>query len=100
MTFISAWRKRQTLGSPGTAPSRPEREQTPGGLRAGLNPVALTNRDDKKWSLGFETAYMRGSRLRGLGADYEDGFTAGSRARDKDDEERNNDGTDNEDRVV
>ena len=47
------------------------------------------------WQLGFENAYMRGSKLNGLGQDYEDGYESGQRQRDEDDR-RNDDGNRNE----
>lgn len=52
-------------------------------------------RDSEMWQLGFENAYMRGSKMNGLGQDYEDGYESGQRQRDEDDR-RNDDGNRNE----
>lgn len=47
------------------------------------------------WQIGFENAYMRGSKMNGLGRDYDEGYESGQRQRDEDDR-RNDDGNRNE----
>ncbi len=50
--------------------------------------------NESMWQLGFENAYMRGSKMNGLGKDYDEGYESGQRQRDQDDR-RNDDGNRN-----